>query len=129
MATSPSDSRLASSGVRGLSVPAVSPFPRHIHKQAKRVQQSHLLRTFAPYVQQRRVTNQQGQTPRPRDGHDQPVPDEKELKVPGISSPLEVAIEKKQTAASWPRNLSTVPTLTLCCGAGRPDARHRHQSL
>ncbi len=30
----------------------------------------------------------------------------------GISSPLEVAIEKKATWACWPWNLSTVPTRT-----------------
>ncbi len=36
----------------------------------------------------------------------------KNSKFRGISSPLEVAIEKKHTAASWPWNLSTVPTRT-----------------
>ena len=38
----------------------------------------------------------------------------------GISSPLEVAIEKKTTWASWPWNLSTVPTRTP---SGRRSSR------
>ena len=38
--------------------------PSHLHKQTKRVQQSHLLRAPAWNLQQRRITNQHRQTPR-----------------------------------------------------------------
>ena len=40
-------------------------FPRHLHKQAKRVQQPHLLCTPTPDIQQRQITNQYRPTPRP----------------------------------------------------------------
>jgi hypothetical protein len=37
----------------------------------------------------------------------------------GTSSPLEVAMEKKTAGASWPWNLSTVPTRTSSGNAAR----------
>jgi len=42
----------------------VTDFPTHFHKQTKCIHQPHLLRTFTPNIQQRRIANQHPQTPR-----------------------------------------------------------------
>ena len=49
--------------------------------------------------------------------------EKRKARLRGTSSPLEVAIEKKTMGASWPWNLSTVPTRTPA-GQARAQAVH-----
>ncbi len=100
--------------------------PRHLHQPAQRVDQPHLLRIPAADVQQLRAATSTARHRAREIATLRRLRLNRNSRLRGSSAPLDVAIEKNTTAASWPWNLSTVPTRTP---SGRRSRRQRTWAL
>ena len=100
-------------GVPTLSIaakPRLAVTLRKVLSPAQRVDQPHLIYGPALCLQKPWRSDNDREALRPRDRDVQPVAGVEELDPPGQVVTGDVAIEISTTAASWPWNLSTVPT-------------------
>ena len=84
----------------------------HLGEPAGAVDELHRLQRAAVGVEQARADDEHREALRARDGDVEAVAVEEEVSPRGTSSPEEQVMAKNTTAASWPWNLSTVPTRT-----------------